>query len=501
MDVPILRFVSLLRQRGVRISPAETLDALRALTAVPLERRDVVKTALRATLVKEARDQATFEELFDAFFSVDDRPRRGHRHDHDHDHDHDQDEPQEPDSVKVSEEPPDFDDPSHSHDKPADVAKYFDDNQLATAKRMHKEGNRIDLAGLSQELMLGERKDAVEQAVEQLRHVLHLRRLTNPGVPGELALDGGDVVDADLSVSAIDHLPVVAGDAMLDDARVEALRRQVDGAIGNLPELLQRYLEKLMALERPGGADDPTPAYRTAFTEDERRRMDALLRRLGRELKGALSHRRATARRGRIHASRTMRANMRYGGLPFKPVMAMKKPDRPRLVLLVDVSLSVRNTARFTLHLVHGLQSLFSQVRTFAFVSDLVEITPYLQRCELDEALGMVFGGEVLDVDENSNYGRALAIFHTDHLSTINRRTTVLVLGDGRGNRNPPNLWALDDISRRARQVVWLTPEHERYWHLGASDMPGYAELCDRVELVRDLDGLEGVAGSVLRAA
>ncbi|MGE5636443.1 MAG: VWA domain-containing protein [Nocardioidaceae bacterium] len=501
MDAPTLRFAGLLRQRGVRISPAETLDALRALAAVSLARRDLVKTALRATLIKQARDQPIFDELFDAFFSAHEAWDWG-RLDHDHDHDEDQDEPHPPTQLKVSEEPPDFDDPSHSHEQPADVAKYFEDDQLVTAKRLHKDGNRIDLAGLSQELMLGERKDGMEDAIEQLRHVLQLRRLINPGLPGELALDGGPMVDAELSVTAVDHLPALAGQSTLDEAQVEALRQQVDGAIGNLPELLKRYLEKLMALERATPAAEPTPAYRTAFTEEERRRMDALLRRLGRELRGALSHRRAKARQGRIHASRTMRANMRYGGLPFRPVTVTKKQDRPRLVLLVDVSLSVRNTARFTLHLVHGLQSLFSQVRTFAFVSDLVEITPYLQRSELDEALGMVFGGEVLDVDENSNYGRALAIFHADHLlSAVNRRTTVLVLGDGRGNRNPPNLWALDDISRRARQVVWLTPEHERYWHLGASDMPDYAELCDRVELVRDLDGLEGVAGSVLRAA
>jgi uncharacterized protein len=498
VDAPILRFVGLLRQRGVRISPAETLDALAGLAAVKLARRDDVKTALRATLIKESRDEVTFDELFEAFFSVDDRgPDAGTGYNHDHDHD--EDEPVPPTHVKASEEPPDFDDPSHSHEQPADVAKYFDDDQLATAKRLHKDGTRIDMAGLSQELLLGEGKDEIEAAVAALRHVLHVRRLSNPGSPGELALDGGEVIDADLAVGSFDHLFSFPEGALLDDAQAEALRRQVDGVIANLPELLRKYLEKLMALERPPRTDDPSPAYRAMFTEEERRRMDALLRRLGRELRGAQSPRRVVASRGRIHASRTIRANMRYGGLPFRPVVVAKRQDRPRLVLLVDVSLSVRNTARFTIHLVHSLQSLFSQVRTFAFVSDLVEVTPYLERCELDEALGMIFGGEVLDVDANSNYGHALSMFHNEHLAVVNRRTVVLVLGDGRGNGNPPHVWVLDDIRRRARQLVWLTPEPERYWHLGRSDLPAYSELCDRVELVRDLDQLEAVAASVLR--
>jgi uncharacterized protein with von Willebrand factor type A (vWA) domain len=501
VDAPVLRFAGLLRQRGVRISPAETLDALRACAVVSIARRDRVKAALRATLIKEARDERVFDELFEEFFSPDHwRAGRG-RHDHDHDHDHDYDEPVAPSTVKVSDEPPDFDDPSHSHEKPAEVAKYFDDDQLATAKRLHKEGTRIDLAGLSQELMFAEGKDALDQAVQQLRHVLHLRRLTGAGVPGELALDGGAVVDADLIAGAIHHLPLLPANAMLSDSEADALRRQVDSAIANLPELLRRYLERLMALERPTPVGEPAPAYRVSFTEDERRRMDAMLRRLGHELSGALSQRRRAANRGRIHASRTMRANMRYGGLPFHPVLAAKREDRPRLVLLVDVSLSVRNTARFTIQLVHGLQSLFSQVRTFAFVSDLVEVTPYLERCALDEALGMIFSGDVLDVDTNSNYGRALALFQEEHRAAVNRRTTVLVLGDGRGNGNPPELWALEDIRRRARQLVWLTPEPERYWHLGGSDLPAYAELCHRVELVRDLDQLEAVASSVLRPA
>lgn len=498
MDAAILRFVGLLRQRGVRISPAETLDALSGLAIIELRQRDWVKTALRSTLIKEGRDQAVFDELFEKFFSIDDRRRRG-GHGHDHDHDHDEDEPAPLTDVKVSEEPPDFDDPSHSHEQPADVAKYFDDDQLATAKRLHKDGTRIDLAGLSQELILGEGREGIEEAVRRLRHVLHLRRLTNPGAPGDLALDGGEIVDADLSVGSVDYLPSLPPGSLLDDAQAEALRRQVDGAIANLPELLRRYLEKLMELERPAPREDAVPAYKAAFSEDERRRMDALLRRLGRELKGAFSPRRTIAARGRVHASRTMRANMRYGGLPFRPVLVAKRQDRPRLILLVDVSLSVRNTARFTIHLVHSLQSLFSQVRTFAFVSDLVDVTPYLERCELDEALGMIFGGEVLDVDANSNYGHALATFHREHLMAVNRRTTVLVLGDGRGNGNPPNVWVLDDIRRRARQLVWLTPEPERYWHLGRSDLPAYATLCDRVELVRDLDQLEAVAGTVLR--
>ena len=112
--------------------------------------------------------------------------------------------------------------------------------------------------------------------------------------------------------------------------------------------------------------------------------------------------------------------------------------DKPRLVVLADVSLSVRATARFTLHLVHGLQNLFGQVRTFAFVAELVEITDLFEDHPVEHALGLVFGGDVLDVDANSDYGAAFGAFHEDFSSAVTRRTTVLVLGDGRGQRQRP---------------------------------------------------------------
>ena len=76
----------------------------------------------------------------------------------------------------------------------------------------------------------------------------------------------------------------------------------------------------------------------------------------------------------------------------------------------------------------------------------------------------------------------------------MTRRTTVLVLGDGRNNANDPNLAAFEEITRRARETIWLTPEPRYSWGLGSCDLPAYAEYCDRVRVVRDLRGLEHTA-------
>jgi hypothetical protein len=189
-----------------------------------------------------------------------------------------------------------------------------------------------------------------------------------------------------------------------------------------------------------------------------------------------------------------MRRNMRFDGIPFTPVTVSRAEDKPRLVILADVSLSVRATARFTLHLVHGLQDMFGQVRSFAFVSELIEVTDLFADHTVEDALGMIFGGDMLDVDANSNYGETFGTFLEDHASAVNRRSTVIVLGDGRGNGNDPNIEAFAEISRRARETIWLTPEPRYSWGLGACDLPQYAEFCDRIRVVRDLTGLSEVS-------
>lgn len=500
MDKVINRFVWFLRQRDVRISPAETIDALRALGELRISDRATVKAALAGTLIKHERDLPVFEEVFETFFRLGDL----FDHDHGHHHHHGDDRSSEVSRLKISEEPSETDDPSHSHDKPADISDLFDPKDLAVSYSIHKEADKTDLSALSQELILNENQDALSQALDKLSTQINVRRLKNPGMPGELASgDPAAILDADMSVGAVDQFQQVIDELDLDEELVERLRQQVDGMIDRLPELLRKYLERLMAQNREMHvhADEMVPAYRTVFTEAERQQMEELLRRLGRKINGALSSRRSSTHKGRINIARTMRANLKYQGMPFKPILTNRKEDKPRLVVLADVSLSVRNTARFALHLVHNLQSLFSNVRTFAFVAELAEVTEYFEHSGLEEVLGMIFGGEILDVDANSNYGLALEKFYQNYLTAINQRTTVLVLGDGRGNGNPANAWVLDEMARRARQLIWFTPEQRRYWAQGGGDMPTYAKLCDRVEVVRSLNQFDDVVDDMVTGA
>jgi len=503
VEEAIHRFVRLLRRAGVRVGVSEAVDAMRALSTPGIAAdRELTRDALRVSLVKDRRDEATFDRIFDLFFRlqrVEDEGAEEHGHAH-----ADLSDQGELEQFSLSEDPEDTPQPGHSHGKPADIRKYFDEEDLTAQYNLHQEANRLDMASLTDEIVLSHDAAGDPSAA---RVQLTTSRLHNPGRPGELAGHEGLKIDAELSVAQEQALLSWLGEGEeedtagsgLDTEELAALRNRLAGLLGGLPEALRRHLETLMA----GDLDVESPSVAAGavdkINERDRADLEEAVRRLLRSLHGAPRARRMIAARGTVNGARTMRANMRFDGVPFRPITVARVADRPRLLLLVDVSLSVRTAARFTLQLVHGLQSMATKVRSFAFVADLTEITDLFNEHPMEDALGLVMAGRpaggVLDVDADSDYGTAFGTFLEDHGGAINRHTTVIVLGDGRGNGNDPNFGAIAEIARRARELVWLTPEPRYSWSLGSCDLPAYASYCDRVHVVRDLSGLDRVTG------
>ena len=500
MHATLHRFIRLLRLGGVRVAIPEALDAMRC-AAQPgvLSSKPLLRTALRVSLIKDHRDEPIFDEIFEAFFALVRVGESGSGNGHSHAHD-DLVDTGELESFTLSEEPSESPQEGHDHGKPSSIREYFKQEDLAQRYNLHQEANKIDLAALTDQIVFS--KDVAGPDENKYRVELSANRLHGAGPPGTLSSSTATSVDASLSIAEQEALLGWLND--LDDGRLgddgdesdaAVLRRRLTGVLANLPEAIKRHLEALLALENAViETREQREAHLDRIGEIQRAELEDSLRRLAHSLHGALTHRRRTAAAGRVDPSRTMRRNMRFDGVPFIAVTSRRAQDRPRLVVLADVSLSVRATSRFTLSLVHGLQDLFTQVRSFAFVAQVAETTELFRDFPPERALGMIFGGDVLDVDANSDYGSVFGEFVAEHSSALSRRTTVLVLGDGRNNANDPNLPAFEEITRRARETIWLTPEPRYSWGLGSCDLPAYAEYCTRVRVVRDLGGLERTA-------
>jgi uncharacterized protein len=464
MEDAIHRFVRLLRLHGLRIGVSEAVDAMRA-AAVPgvLGDREVLRNALRVCLVKDRRDEAEFDRVFDRFFRLKAVAATAAEHGHTHAHD-DLDDTGALERFTLSEDPGHTPQDEHSHGKPADIRDFFKPEDLAQQYNLHQEANKLDMASLTDEIVLS--ADTAGDPEQAARVQLSVSRMHNPGRPGDIARTAGMNLDAELTVaqemallSWLDDTDSDGDDGeQIDPAELTALRAALSGMIEGLPERLRDHLEKLMAAETKIEKPAVHRPGREVIDETERADLEESLRRLIRSMHGAPRSRRKQAARGAVDGARTMRANLRYDGVPFRPITVAKVADRPRLLLLTDVSLSVRNAARFTLQLVHGLQGMVANVRSFAFVGDLVETTDLFDERPLEEALSLIVSGlpagGVLDVDADSDYGSALGKFLEEFGSSISRRTTVVVFGDGRGNGKDPNLTAFEEITRRARDGV-----------------------------------------------
>ncbi|MGW2515463.1 vWA domain-containing protein [Streptomyces sp. NPDC001617] len=206
---------------------------------------------------------------------------------------------------------------------------------------------------------------------------------------------------------------------------------------------------------------------------------------LARKLATRLAARRRRASRGSIDLRRTLRGSLSTGGVPMKPVLRRRRPARPELVLLCDVSGSVSGFSDFTMLLVQALHDQFSKVRVFAFVNRIDEVTGLLEHGAADpEGLGARIRAEatLTGWHGSSDYGVALGEFAERYDDAVGPRTTLFVLGDARTNMSDPNLAAVRQIAERARRVYWLNPEPRAQWGTGDSAAPAYAGLVDMYE-------------------
>ncbi|MEL6325204.1 MAG: VWA domain-containing protein, partial [Pseudomonadota bacterium] len=233
------------------------------------------------------------------------------------------------------------------------------------------------------------------------------------------------------------------------------------------------------------------------ISRHELERMKALVEKIAKRLAAKLSRRRRQTHRGKLDVRRTLRANAGHGGVPFDLAWKQERKDKPKLVMLCDVSGSVSQYVRFLLMLVFAFRDTIDEVRTFAFSGRLEDVDSVF------EAGGFEAGMEriVKTIGMSStDYGQALSDFRVTHWSEIDRRTTVIILGDGRSNYGDGRLDLFREMAARAKRVVWMSPEHRGLWGTGDSLLLRYKPHCTVLTEVATLKDLERAVDGVLSA-
>lgn len=286
------------------------------------------------------------------------------------------------------------------------------------------------------------------------------------------------------------------------NAAASARASQLRGLRTGLHEQVRDYVETQLQLfagnEGRRLREDMLASQRIGMIDrSDMHLMQGLVRKMAKRLVSLHSRRRTKSRRGTLDARRTIRANMQYEGVPFNTVWKRTKVDRPKVMLVCDVSGSVAQVSRFLLLFLHSLHEVLPEVRSFAFSSNLGEVTELFDNYPPDVAMGRTmqrFGG-------STDYGHALRDFQQLAMDDVDRRTTVIILGDARNNNGDPQAHILKTIQQRAKRVLFLNPEHRNRWGSGDSVMPIYAAYCNRTISCGSLKELERVVTDLMRTA
>ncbi len=468
-------FVAELRAAGIPVSLTENLDAVEALRHVPLGDRDAVKYALAATMVKTDAHWRVFETVFEVYFA-----HRGEQYrlgDNPED-----DEGEELVGALLG---------TPEGDAGGGMEALSAEQLAEMLYRALREGDRGLLAAVARAAVA--RYAGMEpgrpvggtyylyRTLRQLDLDCLLGRLLDAAAGARGEGDGGDLDERLLREEY--------------ETRLDALRREVEAEI-----------RRRLVADR--GAEAVAKSVRKPLPEDiefmhaSREELAALRKAvapLTRKLAVRLARKRRRGRRGPLDFRRTVRASLSSGGVPAEAVFKPPRPSKPEIMVIADVSGSVAAFARFTLQLVYSLSSQFSRVRSFAFIDGIDEVTDYFKGTDdIAAAVHRVnTEADVIWVDGHSDYGHALEAFWGRWGRQIERRTTVLVLGDARNNYHASQAWVLAEIARRARHVYWLDPEPRSYWDTGDSILGQYALHCDGVWECRNLKQLERFAAQL----
>jgi len=150
------------------------------------------------------------------------------------------------------------------------------------------------------------------------------------------------------------------------------------------------------------------------------------------------------------------------------------------------------------LQFLYTLQELFSKVRTFVFVTEIEEVTRLFAENEISAAIELALHARSVDYNGHSNFGYAFHRFRNEFLESVTPRTTLIIMGDARNNRNDPRVWAFKEIAEKAKRVIWLNPESRPGWRLGDSVMYEYMPYCDETHECRNARQLMHVVEKVV---
>ena len=463
-------FIVELRAAGLPVSLTENLDAMQAITHIPIEDRNAFKYALAATLVKNNAHWRAFETVFEVYFSL-----RGAQ---------------------------------YALDGGESQFEIDEDDTAANPDAAGAGSGGGGGEALSPEQMAEMLFNALQKGDDAMMRALARQAVTRyagmePGRPvgGTYYLyrtlrnlDLDNVLER-LLQQARDEAP-----APLTPLEERLEKDEFESRVDRLKQEIEAEIRRRLVADR--GVEAMAKTLRKPLPEDvdfmhaSREELLGLRKAiypLTRKLAVRLARKRRHGRKGPLDFRNTVRHSLSYGGVPVDPKFRYPRPAKPEIFVIADISGSVAAFARFTLQLVYAISGQFSRVRSFVFIDGIDEVTRFFEGVEdISDAIHRVnTEADVVWVDGHSDYGHAFEVFWDRHGREISSKSTVIILGDARNNYHSSQSWVISEIHKKARHVYWLNPEPRAYWDTGDSIVGEYGAHCDGTFECRNLRQLE----------
>jgi hypothetical protein len=478
LERTLTRFVRSLRSAGMQVSSAEAIDAARALALVGYADREAMRSSLRIVMSKSEEDDAMFGDLFDTFFSAVQADQKA------------QTEQQAREAQQASENESggqDGDASPQAAGNPSDGERAgspgSDGPSDADAEGFMRLANSGDATAISVAMARAATAAGADDIRFASQTAFFVRKM--------LEQLGVQQVEARLQAALAERGADARRRAQAMIEARAAMQKHARSHVEQRFEMFGRsatetFLDDVVTQREIG-----------ELSHRDMERMKVIIARMAKRLAVRHSRPRKVRNRGAIDVRRTLRANAGIGGVPFDLIWKTKRKDRPKIVAICDVSGSVAQYVKFLLLFLHALNEKATDLEAFAFSARLYDVGRTLQRMDFEPAMERIVreaGGGSTD------YGQALMDLQSQSWDVIDRRTTVIVLGDGRSNDSDPRLDIFAELADRCRRLVWLCPEPPRRWGTGDSCMLQYEPFCSQLSYCATAADLERAVDEVLSA-
>ena len=456
MESRILQLIAALRASGVRVSLAESAEAFSAVDLMGIQNREQFRLSLRATLIKDVKDIPTFEKLFPLFFGSGQPPMMG--------------------------------------GNPSDDLTPEEIQMLVEAMKQFAEQLRQRM----ERLMNGEQLSRSE--LEALGQLVGLNQADNLNYQNWMTQRMMRALAFPEVREALRELMEQLAQMGMNRERVEQIRQMIQQNMQGLQEQIdqfagERIAENLSERPRSDNVDSLMNRPFQALSDADKKLLQREVKRLAAALRTRIALRQKRAKSGQMDPKATIRANLKYHGVPME-IKHKNRVRKPKIVVICDVSTSMRFCSELMLSFLFALQGQVRKTHAFAFIDHLESISEDFSGSNADEAIASVLW-RMPSGHYNTDLGWSLNDFNSEYMDTLNGGTTLILVGDGRNNYNDPRLDIFSLMSRRAARTIWLNPESPALWH-GDSDMPKYAPLCNNVLKVSNLRELAQAVDTLL---